>query len=25
LQVGRNFSTNIGKRLMTTFSKGHVQ
>jgi glycosyltransferase involved in cell wall biosynthesis len=25
LQVGRNFSNNIGKRLMTTFSKGHVQ
>ena len=25
LQVGRNFSTNIGKRLMMTFSKGHVQ
>lgn len=25
LQVGRNFSTNIGKRLMTTLNKGHVQ
>ncbi|MFJ3470072.1 glycosyltransferase family 2 protein [Pseudomonas sp. NPDC090203] len=25
LQVARNFSLNISKRLMTTFSKGHVQ
>lgn len=25
LQVGRNFSVNIGKRLVTTFSKRHVQ
>jgi hypothetical protein len=25
LQVGRNFSFNISKRLMTTFTKGHVQ
>ncbi|TDV63490.1 glycosyltransferase family A protein [Pseudomonas sp. LP_7_YM] len=25
LQVGRNFGVNIGKRLVTTFSKDHVQ
>ncbi len=25
LQVGQNFSSNISKRLMTSFSKGHVQ